>query len=352
MPSGNLIWLTHLAPECTSTPPLALSTPDPAFTVAVCSEFYEELPTHSPVAIFLIQYSIPEWFARDGCDVARVATMIALKNRVYPPSFGAFHYSTQLGGAFALNIDWMVSCTATLVQRGRWACHCFVSPGHNPGPLECLAVALINRRFWLAVSTYPVLLFDTTTVISDGSKMSGGTPIQGGKWSFGSGRDLSFISDLATLKQVDPNPRKSEMGAAARVATSNGSMVVKEFFRPATPPNSVKAEIFGVTLALRIISGMPALREATILTDCQQAIIALTSEDAGRCADAADSFHRKLQSLKRELVIRLAWVPGHSGVVMNELADLDARDAALASRRHRIFENGSRNRVRTEQTMI
>ncbi|KAJ6601351.1 hypothetical protein DFH09DRAFT_839645, partial [Mycena vulgaris] len=104
--------------------------------------------------------------------------------------------------------------------------------------------------------------------------------------------------------------------------------VMKEHLGTMNNHLPVEGEILGIILALKIIKTMPSLTRATILVDSQQAIRETVT---GICRHRylIDRFNHELRGTRDSLTsIRLAWVPGHDGIRMNELVDRDAKAAA------------------------
>ncbi|KAJ7508604.1 hypothetical protein B0H11DRAFT_35553 [Mycena galericulata] len=127
---------------------------------------------------------------------------------------------------------------------------------------------------------------------------------------------------------ADGSGYRGGVGGAARAKTPHGTLVMKEYLGTLGDHLPVEGEILGVILGLRIIKSVPGLTRATILTDCQQAIRELVSGKSEHDL-LLDRFDRELQGMEKRLgCIRLAWVPGHRGIVTNELVDKDAKAAA------------------------
>ncbi|KAJ7575984.1 hypothetical protein C8J56DRAFT_1118522 [Mycena floridula] len=108
-------------------------------------------------------------------------------------------------------------------------------------------------------------------------------------------------------------------------------------------PWVLEAELTGAVMALDIVDSY-RVKDAAILIDCHSAIQALMDFGATQfCSKPTlkrterlsnDSkwlvgeFHHKYLELKKLERLRIVWVPGHSGVEGNELADLEAKKAA------------------------
>ncbi|KAJ7757442.1 hypothetical protein B0H16DRAFT_1314264 [Mycena metata] len=90
---------------------------------------------------------------------------------------------------------------------------------------------------------------------------------------------------------------------------------------------AVEGEMLGIILGLRIINTFPSVRHATVLVDCQPAIFELLRAKS-KYGHLVDRFHAEARAMDLRR-LRLAWVPGHEGVEMNELVDGDAKAAAL-----------------------
>ncbi|KAJ7665227.1 hypothetical protein DFH06DRAFT_985741 [Mycena polygramma] len=91
--------------------------------------------------------------------------------------------------------------------------------------------------------------------------------------------------------------------------------------------HTVEGEILGATLGLKVLQMLPGLTQATILVDCQQAIQEIFSATPKHAA-LIQRFRYEAQSMRHMDQIRIAWVPAHEGVEMNELVDGDAKKAA------------------------
>ena len=101
--------------------------------------------------------------------------------------------------------------------------------------------------------------------------------------------------------------------------------------------DSVSCELEGILLALKLIvdyfnnvAGRSDKDSVYIFSDCVYAIESVVKRLSVR--DHCEFYHR-LISLEDELIqfdvaVHLAWIPGHSGVIYNEMADSLARDTA------------------------
>ncbi|CAD7700019.1 unnamed protein product [Ostreobium quekettii] len=125
----------------------------------------------------------------------------------------------------------------------------------------------------------------------------------------------------------------------------NGAAAV--FFRddhdelPATHPShtlllpmgpllaSTDTEVGGIQGALRQLQSTPSPGSATLITDSQAALLALTGSHWRRCRESVWTTLALHQALwEAGMQVRFWWAPGHSGVAGNELADSAARRAA------------------------
>ena len=92
---------------------------------------------------------------------------------------------------------------------------------------------------------------------------------------------------------------------------------------------STDAEVGGIRGALGWLQSMSGPGRATIITDSQAALLALTGSHWRRCREsvwATMALHQSLWAAGMQ--VRFWWAPGHSGVFGNELADREARRAA------------------------
>ncbi|KAJ6486124.1 ribonuclease H-like domain-containing protein [Mycena vitilis] len=117
------------------------------------------------------------------------------------------------------------------------------------------------------------------------------------------------------------------VGGAARAHIPGGTIIMQEYLGRANGHLSVEGEILGATLGLKVLQMLPGLTQATILVDCQQAIQEIFSI-APKHAALIRRFRDEAQSMRHIDQIRIAWVPAHEGVEMNELVDGDAKKAA------------------------
>ena len=92
---------------------------------------------------------------------------------------------------------------------------------------------------------------------------------------------------------------------------------------------STDAEVGGIRGALGWLQSMSSPGRATIITDLQAALLALTGSHWRRCRESVWATLALHQSLwEAGMQVQFWWAPGHSGVIGNKLADREARRAA------------------------
>ncbi|KAJ7157074.1 hypothetical protein C8R46DRAFT_1225689 [Mycena filopes] len=115
------------------------------------------------------------------------------------------------------------------------------------------------------------------------------------------------------------------VGGAARARTPAGTLVMKEHLGPQRQDSqdghghiAVEGEILGIILGLGIIKAFPGVHN-----------LRATARQRAVQVRVFDRFHAEARDMGPGLRrLRLAWVPAHEGVQMNELVDGDARAAA------------------------
>ena len=133
-------------------------------------------------------------------------------------------------------------------------------------------------------------------------------------------------------------PDSGDMGAAC--ASSSAGEWVGQVFYLGHNKEVFDAETFAIYQALRILDRQQATgQQYTIFSDSQAAIQRIRTDMLGsdqQWARAAMEVHARLTARGNEVTIR--WVPAHSGVMGNEMADGFAREAAGSrrSQQHRV----------------
>lgn len=95
-----------------------------------------------------------------------------------------------------------------------------------------------------------------------------------------------------------------------------------------------EAEAIGLLLATWIIKTTRNVASATIHTDNQAAIQAVTTGHSNPGAYIFDRIHDMIARIRRSrpsLLIHVTWVPAHSNVPRNEMADTTAKSAAAGT---------------------
>ena len=131
----------------------------------------------------------------------------------------------------------------------------------------------------------------------------------------------------------DGSDYKGGVGAAAvlynpgkpRVPTS------KVYLGRSTEHTVFEAEIMGIVTGLELIRKQRRVRYASIGLDNQAAIRAISQRRAGEAQYLVDLFHEHLEAVQKKhpgLRLTIRWVPGHVGVMGNEVTDRKAKEAA------------------------
>ena len=122
---------------------------------------------------------------------------------------------------------------------------------------------------------------------------------------------------------------KGAGGAAVLFHDDQYVSTMKTHLGDASEWTSLQSELAGLILGLHQALSQPNLRRATLFTDCQSAIRAVTGNSR---PDMLVAKFRKILDilLKRHdnAVVSLVWVPGHAGVAGNVAADTSAKSAA------------------------
>lgn len=125
--------------------------------------------------------------------------------------------------------------------------------------------------------------------------------------------------------------------SAVLVPPNNGYPEIKRArLGPDTEHIVYEGELYGVHLGLQLLhDAIPSLdpipKSATILIDNQAAIprsCRPAPKSAQYLAQSVCESALELRRLYPDLVLQIAWVPGHAGVEGNDLADEHAKDAA------------------------
>lgn len=157
--------------------------------------------------------------------------------------------------------------------------------------------------------------------------------------------DLQIFTDGSRLEVKDG------VGAAAvcKLGRSDGDGSSSWDYRAsyigvAGTYSALQAELFGVIQSLRFVEerimmrkkGDARLKTVTIFTDCREVERLLRAPIAPREQYLVSFFHNELQRLvecRPRMTVALKWLPGHSGVEGNEVADKRAKEAAKEKRR-------------------
>jgi ribonuclease HI len=162
------------------------------------------------------------------------------------------------------------------------------------------------------------------------------TKLAPGATSTIAGTKEAAINDLAKYSTLlcmysDGSGHKNRVGASAVAKTRNNTLEVRRHHLGSLRRHTVfEGEVLGTILALDSIRQQPCIKKAVIL-DNQAAIEALCRRKKQPGQYLIRLFQTELEKLLRakpHLNVHLAWIPGHSGIAGNELADEEAQRAA------------------------
>jgi len=119
----------------------------------------------------------------------------------------------------------------------------------------------------------------------------------------------------------------SEVGAAFVVP----DLKIKKRYHLTTGVSIFTAELFAIMMALTFFNDMPALpTKIVILSDSKSALMALENQSSKKRVDIIyEILYIIHQLIVRGCHISLMWVPGHSNLCGNEMADNCAKEAEL-----------------------
>lgn len=124
----------------------------------------------------------------------------------------------------------------------------------------------------------------------------------------------------------------NEIGAAATTVPPKGTRKTLRYYLGNANQHTVfEAELIGLILATKIANDAKNLRKLDLLIDNQAAIKALEDDTATARSYLIPILIKALERLKaknKRLCTTIRWVPGHEGVMGNEVADEEAKKAA------------------------
>lgn len=122
------------------------------------------------------------------------------------------------------------------------------------------------------------------------------------------------------------------VGASAVAAHPLGGVLVHRARLGHLSAHTVfEGELFGIVLALRIITELPEVVDAAICLDNQSAIVRAHKPRPKSGQILTTAIHDAVERIRADrpdFRLRLVWVPGHNDVDGNELADLHAKKAS------------------------
>ena len=126
--------------------------------------------------------------------------------------------------------------------------------------------------------------------------------------------------------------------------------------------NNVECDVAGIALALQNIAEQfpsqdtsESHRKAFILSDCQAAIdiVCLQSNVAYRTQVIQEIWKYLHEFERNSISVKIAWCPGHCGIDMNELADIEAKKAVeILSQREQAPDNLKKIKQDTTKKLI
>lgn len=132
---------------------------------------------------------------------------------------------------------------------------------------------------------------------------------------------------------TDGSGIEGRIGAAAMMRTKEGQwMAVRYSLGSAEQHTVYEAELAGILLALYMANGGRRIRWLTMFMDNQAAIKVLKIEAGGTQSYLTEALQKACTKFKKKhkgATIEIRWVPGHEGVIGNELVDMQAKKAAM-----------------------
>ena len=131
----------------------------------------------------------------------------------------------------------------------------------------------------------------------------------------------------------DGSDYKGGVGAAAILYDPGKPRVptAKIYLGKSTEHTVFEAEIMGIVAGLELIRKQRRVKNVSIGLDNQAAIRAISQRRSGEAQYLVDLFHEHLEAVQKKhrgLRLTIRWVPGHVGVIGNEVTDRKAKEAA------------------------
>ncbi|KAK7041244.1 hypothetical protein R3P38DRAFT_3390304 [Favolaschia claudopus] len=200
-------------------------------------------------------------------------------------------------------------CSTHYVQRHRTPLHELFNAFPSAQKVECIDPTP-SRLTW-----EPRFTWSIAASKEDAAR-------EAGKW----GPDVLVVYS-------DGSGYEGGVGAAATTVWRGESLTRRVHLGAIAEHTVFEAEVVGVLLALDLARCTKRARRVVVLLDNQACIRALTKNRPQPAMYLLNEFHRLLDRLLRARPrlqgnIHLAWVPGHSEIEGNELADEAAKEAA------------------------